>query len=73
MNKAILMLRLKNGAFLYHSRSGLTTDIQKAWRFKTIEHGVKIARKRYSHMLGVNYSEWRVLTRAEIFWENILC
>ena len=37
---------------LYHSRTGLTSDRSKATRFKTLDHAVRAARKRYSPRLA---------------------
>jgi len=46
----------EDSRILYHSRKGLTNDRNKATRFKTIDHAVKAARKRYSPRLAPLHS-----------------
>lgn len=62
--KVILTVRTKDNTILYHTRKGLTSSRFKAWGFKSIKHGVKVARKRYSPMLGVNLVTWEVSTHT---------
>jgi hypothetical protein len=54
---------------LYHSRTGLTPDRSKATRFKTLNHAVKVARKRYSPRLAYwNAPEGTYLSRDLQSW-----
>ena len=59
--RAILSVTVREGyritdenesRILYHSRSGLTPDRNKATRFKTLKHATRAAHKRYSPRLA---------------------
>ena len=48
-----------NGDIFWHTRKGLSDDKTKATKFKTVEHALKLCRKKYSPMLGIELKTWK--------------
>jgi hypothetical protein len=65
---AILTVTRSDGEVLFHSKGklwrclGNPNWIEQATRFKTLPHAIKVARKKYSRMLGGYLSSWTVTT-----------
>ncbi len=61
---AILSVVTCDGNVLYHTRKGLVgyESQEHATRFKTLPHAIKVARKKYSRMLGGYLSSWAATT-----------
>lgn len=50
--QAILYVTLCDGRRLYHTRKGLSEQLGRATKFKSINHGLRVARARYKQQLG---------------------
>jgi hypothetical protein len=48
-----------NGDILWHTRKGLSDDKTRATIFKTVEHALKLCRKKYSPILGIELKNWK--------------
>lgn len=64
---AVLWVCSRQGYVFYHTRKGLVPFEQrdKATKFKTLEHAVRLARKKYSRQLGYELQSWEVNTITE--------
>jgi hypothetical protein len=61
---AILSVTTSDGTVLYHTRKGLVGyELREyATRFKTLNHAMKVARKKYSRLLNGYLSSWVATT-----------
>ena len=50
--EAILFITLCDNRKLYHTRKGLSENLNKATKFKSLYHGLRVARVRYRQHLG---------------------
>ena len=55
----IVSVVTNEGDLLWHTRQGLSEDEDKATRFKSLEHALKLCRKKYSRQLGRELREWK--------------
>jgi len=62
---AILSVTTSDGTVLYHTRKGLVGYELRAYatRFKTLTNATKVARKKYSRMLGGYLTGWTATTQ----------
>lgn len=63
--QAILSVTTNDGTVMFHTRKGLVPYAQrdKATKFKTIEHAVKFARRKYRLSLSGNIRGWNASTQ----------
>lgn len=54
----IVYVTTLSGQILYHSRSGLTPQKDKATNFKSLKLALRLARSKYSHELGQTIHSW---------------
>lgn len=63
--QAILYVTLCDGRTWYHTRKGLSEQSNKATKFKSIKHGLRVARARYRKQLGKIATSYTV---ADLEW-----
>jgi hypothetical protein len=55
----VCVVLLDEKTTLWHTRKGLIEDETQATKFKTLEHALKLCRKKYTPMLGVTLKQWK--------------